>query len=57
MSAFWLAGDVDGETDGDTGGEAELVGRAVGVAVVPDPVRNDQRTLICLCSPFPVQLS
>ena len=30
---------------------------AVGVAVVPDPVRNDQRTLICLCSPLPLQLS
>ena len=37
MSGVWLAGDVEGETDGDAGGEAELVGRAVGVAVVPDP--------------------
>src|SRR5258708_1613202 len=31
------------------------VGVAVGVAVAPDPVRDDQRTLICLCSPLPVQ--
>src|SRR3989442_7207666 len=47
IKGVWLCG----------GGEAELVGRIVGGGLCTDPVRNDQRTLICLCSPFPVQLS
>ena len=47
--AHEAAGDalIDGTTD---------VGFGLGVSRCP-LVRNDQRTLICLCSPFPVQSS
>src|SRR2546428_351830 len=50
--------EVVGVTDGDAliEGRAD-VGLGVGATGCPAPVRNDQRTLICLCSPLPVQSS
>src|SRR2546421_398853 len=51
------SGVVGGDDEGAGVREVRGVGVSVGAVTLSGPVRNDHRTLICLCSPLPDQSS